>query len=445
MQTSSVNIPNPRDKKGSEKLRVFPAQYRLTFALVTILFFLWGMSNNLTDILVQQFRKSFELSPLQAQLVQTAVFLGYFFMAIPAAVFMRRLGYKAGILAGLCLFGSGMLMFWPAAIVGQYSLFLVALFMVGCGSATLETAANPFIAQFGPAETSERRLNFSQAFNPLGTITGVLIGTYFIFSGIELKKENIAAMKTAGTYSAYLHSEIFRVVPTYVVLGGLVLLWAAWIGITKFPQVGSFHSSTEDQGSFRQLLRHRNLWLAVIAQFCYCGAQVSTWSAFIPYVKQYTTSTERTAGLYLTGSLVAMAIGRFSSTALMNWISPTRMIGAYALMNIALLSVGIFHPGPIGVWAILSTSFFMSIMFPTIFALGVKGLGVNTKIGGSVIVMSVVGAAIIPPVLGWIANRTGSYAMGYTVTLAAYIVVALYGFLGGHGESAVDPATADAV
>jgi FHS family L-fucose permease-like MFS transporter len=440
MQTSSVSIPNPRDKNSSEELRVFPAQHRLTFALVTILFFLWGMSNNLTDILVQQFRKSFELSSLQAQLVQTAVFLGYFFMAIPAAVFMRRLGYKAGILAGLCLFGGGMLMFWPAAIVGQYSLFLIALFMVGCGSATLETAANPFIAQFGPSETSEQRLNFSQAFNPLGTITGVLIGTYFIFSGIELKKENITAMKATGTYSAYLHSEIFRVVPTYVILGCIVLIWAVWIGITKFPQVGSIHSSTEDQGSFSQLLRHRNLWLAVIAQFCYCGAQVSTWSAFIPYVKQYTTSTEQTAGLYLTGSLVAMAIGRFSSTSLMNWIAPARMIGVYALINIALLSVGILHPGAIGVWAILATSFFMSIMFPTIFALGVKGLGVNTKIGGSVIVMSVVGAAIMPPLLGWIANRTGSYAMGYTVTLAAYVVVALYGFLGAHGEFAESPA-----
>ncbi|MGA2276615.1 MAG: L-fucose:H+ symporter permease [Terracidiphilus sp.] len=446
MQTSPAGVPNPREKKGSEELRVFPTQHRLIFALVTILFFLWGMSNNLTDILVQQFRKSFELSPLQAQLVQTAVFLGYFFMAIPAAVFMRRLGYKAGILAGLCLFGGGMLMFWPAAIVGQYSLFLVALFMVGCGSATLETAANPFIAQFGPSETSEQRLNFSQAFNPLGTITGVLIGTYFILSGIELSMSKVAKMKSSGRYAAYLHSEIFRVVPTYVILGCIVLAWAVWIGVTKFPQVGSIRSSNEDQGSFRQLLCHRNLWLAVIAQFCYCGAQVSTWSAFIPYVKQYTSFTERTAGLYLTGSLAAMALGRFSSTSLMNWIPPTRMIGAFALMNIALLSVGILHPGPVGVWTILSTSFFMSIMFPTIFALGVKGLGVNTKIGGSVIVMSVVGAAIIPPALGWIANRTGSYAMGYTVTLAAYIVVALYGFLGGaRGESGANPPPTGAV
>jgi FHS family L-fucose permease-like MFS transporter len=437
MQDSQAEMPNPRDAKGSEKALVFPRQYRLTFALVTVLFFLWGMSNNLTDVLVQQFRKSFELSPFQAQLVQTSVFLGYFFMAIPAALFMRKLGYKTGILAGLCLFGAGMLMFWPAAIVGQYGLFLLALFLVGCGSATLETAANPFIAQFGSSATSEQRLNFSQAFNPPGTITGVLIGTYFIFSGIELSKNRALAMKATGTYAAYLHTELLRVVPTYVVFGCVVLLWAVWIAFTKFPLIASEQMDSENQGSFMQLLHHRNLWLAVIAQFCYCGAQVSTWSAFIPYVKQYTFSTERTAGLFLTGSLVAMAAGRFLSTGLMNWFSPTKMIGVYALINIALLSVGILHPGMVGVWAILSTSFFMSIMFPTIFALGVKGLGPNTKVGGSVIVMSVIGAGIVPPVLGLIAKQTGSYALGYTVTLSAYVVVALYGFLGSHVDSTV--------
>ena len=165
----------------------------LPFVLVVVLFFIWGMSNNLTDILVQQFRKGFNLSQLQAQMVQSAVFTGYFCMALPAALLMRRWGYKAGILAGLCIFGAGTLLFWPAAVIGQYTPFLIALFVVGCGSATLETAANPFIAQFGAAETSERRLNFAQAFNPPGTITGVLVGTYFIFSGVELPANKVRA------------------------------------------------------------------------------------------------------------------------------------------------------------------------------------------------------------------------------------------------------------
>ena len=437
MQNTPVAIVNPHAEKPSQAESVFPSEHRLTFFLVTFLFFLWGMSNNLTDILVQQFKKSFELSAFQAQLVQTSVFLGYFCMAIPAAVFMRRMGYKAGILAGLCLFGGGMLMFWPAAVVGKYSLFLLALFMVGCGSATLETAANPFITQFGANATSERRLNFSQAFNPPGTITGVLIGTFFIFSGIELSKVRVAEMKAARTYSSYLRSEILRVVPTYVVLGSVVLLWATWIALTRFPKIASEHQQGGDHGSFSQLLRYRHLRFAVLAQFCYCGAQVSTWSAFIPYIKQYTVSTERTAAFFLTGSLVAFSLGRILSTWMMQWFSPAMMTSAYALINIGLLSVGILHPGIAGVWAILFTSFFMSIMFPTIFALGVKGLGPNTKIGGSVLVMSVIGAGLVPPLLGFIAKRSGSYALGYTVALTAYIVVAFYGLAVSHGKRGV--------
>ncbi len=388
------------------------------------------MSNNLTDILVQQFRKSFELSPVQAQLVQTAVFFGYFCMAIPAAFCMRRWGYKFGILAGLCLFGTGTLMFWPAAVIGRYALMLVALFVVGCGSATLETAANPFIAESGSPLTSERRLNFSQAFNPPGTITGVLIGTFFIFSGVELSATKVALMKAQGTYAGYLHSEMMRVVPTYVTLGCIVLLLAIVIGFTKFPDAPPEQSTTHTDSLGRQivlLLRVSKLRAAILAQACYCGAQVSTWSAFIPYVRQYTHSNDRSAGLLLTGNLIALALGRVISTGLMRWINPAHMMGAYASINILLLMVAILHPGNLGAGAILLTSFFMSIMFPTIFAMGIKGLGPDTKLGGSLIVMSVVGAAIIPPVLGLVAKHTGSYALGYMVVAVCYLVVAIYG------------------
>ena len=287
----------------------------LPFVLVVVLFFIWGMSNNLTDILVQQFRKGFSLSQLQAQMVQSAVFTGYFCMALPAALLMRRWGYKAGILAGLCIFGMGTLLFWPAAVVGHYAPFLLALFVVGCGSATLETAANPFIAQFGASETSERRLNFAQAFNPPGTITGVLVGTYFIFSGVELPASKVAQMKATGTYAAYLHTEIMRVVPTYVVLGCVVLLWALLIGITRFPAMATEANSGE-RGSFRELRQYPHLWFAVIAQFFYVGAQVTTWSAFIPYVKQYTTFSERGAGWFLTGNQFLSRRGALFRTGL---------------------------------------------------------------------------------------------------------------------------------
>lgn len=414
---------------------VFPTGHILPFVLVVVLFFIWGMSNNLTDILVQQFRKGFNLSQLQAQMVQSAVFLGYFCMAMPAALLMRKWGYKAGILAGLCVFGTGTLLFWPAAVIGRYAPFLIALFVVGCGSATLETAANPFIAQFGPAETSERRLNFAQAFNPPGTITGVLIGTYFIFSGVELPALKVAQMKAAGTYAGYLHTEIMRVVPTYVGLGCLVLFWALLVGITKFPAIASEAATDAEHGSFRELRRYPHLWFAVLAQFFYVGAQVTTWSGFIPYVKQYTTVTERGAGWFLTGNLILIAVGRFTSTYLMRWFRPAKMMAVYAIVNIVLIGLGVLHPGFAGAIAIMVTSFFMSIMFPTIFALGVKGLGPNTKLGGALIVMSIVGGAVVPLMLGAIARSSGSMAHAYIVVAISYLAVVIYGFAQGRDVS----------
>jgi FHS family L-fucose permease-like MFS transporter len=400
------------------------------FSLVTVLFFLWGMSNNLTDILVQQFKKSFELSPVSAQLVQTANFLGYFFMAMPAALLMRRWGYKAGMVTGLLLFGGGMVLFWPAAVSGQYLPFLVALFTVGSGASFLETAANPFIAQFGDPATSEQRLNFSQSFNPPGTIVGVLIGARFIFSGVEKKAPEIEQMRAAGTYQAYLHTEIMRVVPTYLAFGGVVLLCAFVLSRMTFPSMHSEHEGEAgDHGSFRQLFDYPHLWFAVLANFCNVGAQISSWSSLIPYMKQFTSVSERHAAYYLTGVLVALAVGRFVSTPLMKYVSPSRMLGIYGVVNVVLMAVTMTQPGIVGAWAVVASGFFLSIMFPTIFALGLKGLGPNTKLAGSLLVMAIVGGAVFPPVLGLIARTTGSWAQGYIVPLLGFIVVALYGFL----------------
>lgn len=418
---------------------MFPVGYMLPFLLTTLIFFFWGMSNNLTDILVQQFRKSFSLSLLQAQLVQTSVFLAYGTMAIPAALLMKRFGYKAGLLVGLIVFGTGTLLFLPAAVVGLYTPFLCALFVVGSGSSILETAANPLVAQFGAPDTSEQRLNFAQAFNPPGTITGVLIGTWFIFSGVEKSPVQVAAMKAQGTYAAYLHDEILRVVPTYVGLGLAVLILAFVIWRTHFPASLDtittkenllLQATGEGPGSFRRLLRNPHLMFAVVAQFFYVGAQVSTWSTLIPYMRAYTTASERTAGYFLTATLAMLAIGRIVSTPLIRYISASVMMGSYALINIVLLAVGITRPGMIGAYAILTTSFFMSMMYPTIFALGVKGLGSDTKLGGSLIVMAIVGGAIFPPAMGWIAHLTGSIATGYLLPAAGYMVVATYAFLG---------------
>lgn len=271
--SSGTGTAKTSEKTSGTNVPVYPVGQLLPFALVTILFFIWGMSNNLTDILVQQFRKSFELSQLQAQLVQTANFFGYFLIAIPAAKFMNRFGYKGGILLGLSLFALGTLLFWPAAVIGRYPPFLVALFITGAGAATLETAGNPLIAEFGPAETSERRLNFSQSFNPPGTITGVLIGTYFIFSGVEHTDSKIAEMKAAGTYAAYIHNEIMRVVPTYVGIGLTVLLCAIVIARTRLPEFATRRNLGATQSHFSDLFRFRHLWIAVVAQFFCVGTQ----------------------------------------------------------------------------------------------------------------------------------------------------------------------------
>ena len=423
-----VTTGKATDSMG-KKHPVFPVGHMLPFVLVTVLFFLWGMSNNLTDILVQQFKKSLELSQFSAQLVQTANFFGYFCMAIPAGLLMRRWGYKAGMVTGLMLFGAGMLLFWPAAVQGQYAMFLVALFTVGCGASILETAANPFIAQFGDPVTSEQRLNFAQAFNPPGTVTGVLIGTYFIFSGVEPNASEIDQMKLAGTYQNYLHGEIMRVVPTYLAFGAVVLLFAFILSRTKFPVIQVEHEGAgEDHGNFAELLRNPVIWIAVAANFCNVGAQISSWSSLIPYMKQYTPASERTAAHFLTAVLISMLIGRFVSTPLMRFVRPSLMLGFYGVFNAVLMLVTVIRPGMVGAWAVVASGFFISIMFPTIFALGLKGLGRNTKLGGSLLVMAIVGGAVFPPISGLIARQTGSLALGYVVPLIGFVGVAVYGF-----------------
>ena len=428
MQVAKPLPAASEEKPGGASL--FPSGHLLPFVLVTFLFFLWGIPNNLTDVLIRQFMKSFAISRFQAALVQFAQFMGYFIMAMPAALFMRRFGYKSGFVVGLLLFGLGAFLFWPAAIVAKYGFFLVALLIIGSGLSFLETASNPFIAQLGDPTSSERRLNFSQAFNPFGAITGVLIGTVFIFSGIELSPQQIDSMKAQHLYDAYLRSETLRVVKPYLALGVLAVLWALLILRTKFPPIQSEHEEGGDHGHFRELFRFPHFWMAVVAQFLYVGAQIGTWSYFIQYVQEYTHQPEKTAGYLLTGTLVAFGVGRFTSAYLMRFIAPYKLLGTFAVANVALVAFGVLHPGWTGLWAILLTSFFMSLMFPTIFALGLKGLGPNTKIGGSFLVMAIVGGALIPPLMGKIADASHSMAPAYVVPLVAYLAIAGYAFAG---------------
>ena len=209
---------------------------------------------------------------------------------------------------------------------------------------SLETASNPFIAQLGDPDTSERRLNFSQAFNPLGSITGALVGTVFIFSGIELSPSQIAAQKTQGLYDAYLRTETLRVIKPYLVIGAVAIFWALLILRTKFPTIQSEHESGGDHGRFRELLRYPHFLWAVVAQFLYVGAQVGTWSYFIQYVQESTHQPEKIAGYFLTGTLAAFGVGRFASAYLMRTIAPHKLMGAYSMANVVLVSLGVLFP-----------------------------------------------------------------------------------------------------
>jgi FHS family L-fucose permease-like MFS transporter len=404
----------------------------IPFILVTSLFFLWGIPNNLNDILIRQFMKSFLITRLQAGLVQSAFYMGYFLLALPSALYMRKLGYKAGFVTGLTLFGFGTLLFWPAALAGRYSYFLFALFVMAGGLAFLETASNTFITLSGPQRTSERRLNFSQAFNPLGSITGAFLGTTFILSGIELRPETILELKQAHRYQDYLRFETLRVVRPYMWLGCIAFLLALIIWKTAFPQMRDespvpVEGVTSGTGVIR-LLANRHLLFSITAQFFYVGAQVGTWSYFIQYVQDYTGQSERIAGYFLTGTLAMFGIGRFISAAVMKYVGPAQLMGSYCLINILLLLVAVVHPGSAGVWAIFITSFFMSLMYPTIFAFGLQGLGTDSKVGGSLLVMAIVGGAVLTPLMGIVSDTERSVAMGYAVPLFGYCVIACYSF-----------------
>jgi len=415
----------------SKSSKLITPGYTLTFILVTSLFFLWALPNNLNDILIPQFMKSFELSRFEAGLVQSAFYLGYFVFALPAALIMDRFGYKAGLLSGLLIFAAGCFLFWPAALAGKFGFFLGALFIIAAGLAFLETGSNSFISILGDPEKSEQRLNLAQSFNPLGSMTGVLVGTVFIFSGTELSTTGIEEMKALGTYKLYLHDEIMRVGPPYLIIGTIILICAFLIWRAKFPEGDKRAAgSTENHGKFSELIKYPHFIKGVIAQFFYVGAQVGTWSFLIQYTKDYMNKSEKEAGIYLTISLLAFGVGRFASTAMMKKFEPKKLMGIYSFINIGMVALAVITPGFIGGWALILSSFFMSLMFPTIFALGIKGLGPNTKIGASGIIMAIIGGAIWTPLMGYISDQTHSMALAMIVPLISYIYVCYFAFIG---------------
>jgi len=395
------------------------------FILVTSLFFFWGFVHNLDPILIPHLRKSFRLNDLQSSLIDSSVFIAYFAMALPAGYVMRKYGYKSGIVGGLLLFALGCFLFLPAADTHQYTYFLGALFIIASGLTFLETAANPYATIIGPPETATRRLNFAQSFNGLAAMVAPIIGGQFILSGTEMSDEAYAKLSPEALNN-YLTTEAQSVKMPYLILGILVLLVAVLFMVSKLPDVKEGDDNAAGNNPLKAF-RHRHLTWAVVAQFFYVGAQVCVGSFFIKMARTGAGMDEKTAAQYLGwGYGAAFMLGRFVGTFLMGRFASEKLLSAYALINIVLSAVAIFGSGIVVVYALIAIAFFMSIMFPTIFSLGIKDVGADTKMASSLIVMSIVGGALLPPVLGVISDATGSIQNGYIVPLLCFIVVFLF-------------------
>jgi FHS family L-fucose permease-like MFS transporter len=403
--------------------------YRLPFILVSSLFFLWGIANNLNGILIPHLRKALQLTNMQSTFVDTAVYLAYFSAAIPAGMILKKFGYKKGIITGLIVFSIGAFMFIPAANMRAYNIFLLGLFIIGCGLTILETAANPYASKLGDPETSTARLTLAQSFNGLAVFIAPVIGTMFILSGKEFTADEFAAM-TEIDRLVYLSSEAASVKMPYLSLGIFLLAIAVLFLVNNFPELKE-DEGTEEDGTLANALKHKHLVWAVIAQFFYVGAQVCVTSFFIRAAIAGGGVDEKTAGYYLSMYGILFMAGRFAGSVFMRWISPNKLLSLYAVMCILLSIVAIKTDGQYVVIALGGLGFFMSIMFPTIFSLGIAGLKSNTKPASSLLVMSIIGGAIFPVIMGNIIDRFGDdIQIGYVVPLICYAFVLYFGIRG---------------
>ncbi|MFM9838233.1 MAG: sugar MFS transporter [Cyclobacteriaceae bacterium] len=381
--------------------------YLLPLILVTSLFFLWGLAYGLLDVLNKHFQETLNITKQRSTLLQAAYFGAYFLMAIPAGMFMNKVGYKKGIIAGLLLYAIGAFLFYPAAYLSSFNVFLLSLFILASGLTFLETAANPYITVLGKSETSAFRLNLSQSFNGVGSFIGPIIGAQLFFGA---STGNLDSVKSV-----------------YLFIGGIVLGIAFLFLRTSLPEIKEEKSEEANPVAGKSLFQHNHFVWAIVAQFFYVAAQVGMAALFINYCTEKELGiTNENASYLLSASLLLFTIGRFAGTALMKFVQPNQLLSIYSVANILLCAAVIYLPGIISVYSLMAAFFFASIMFPTIFALGVKDLGPHTKRGASFIIMSIVGGAIVPYVMGSFAS-TG---LAYSVPLICFVVVFLFGVKG---------------
>lgn len=384
--------------------------FLLPFILITSLFLLWGFAHGLLDVLNKHFQGVFTMTKAESGLVQFSTYIAYFLMALPAGAFMRRYGYRMGIIMGLTLFALGAFGFIPAAFLHSSTPFLVALFVIACGLCILETAANPYVTVLGPSEGAARRLNLSQSFNGLGWILGPFVGGWLIFGADE--------------------GDAMALAKPYILVGGIVVLVALLFVFTRLPEVKMGQEEPAEADAPTAEVAEAPLWRqgqfvrSVIAQGCYCAAQTGIFSFFINYVTEADPSISNlmASRILAFGGMALFMVGRLTGSLTMGWLAPRRLLSAYALLNVVCMALVIASLGTVSLFALYLSFFFMSIMFPTIFALGLERVGANqTKRASSFIVMGVAGGAFSPMLMGLIGETT--MALGFVVPLVAFLYI----------------------
>ena len=399
----------------------------LPFILITSLFLMWGLANNMTDTLLAAFKKIMSMSDFQTSWIQIAFYGSYFCLALPAAILIKKFTYKTGILLGLGMFIAGSLLFYPASVTAQYGHFLVALFILAGGLSILETTANPYIIALGPEETATRRLNLAQSFNPIGSIIGVALSKMFILSNLNTAGASARSAMSSGRLNKIQSEELAAVMGPYVGVAILLLFLWITIALVKLPKASDTTQSIDLRSTLQRLVRNKNYVLGIIAQFFYVGAQIGVWSFTIRYVMQELNVNEEQASNYYLAALILFTLSRFVSTYLMKFISPAKLLVVASSLAAICSLIVIFSHGAFSVYALIAISGSMSLMFPTIFGLASRGLGSDTKLGGSGLIMAILGGAVLTAIQGHVSDMTGSISMAYVVPFLCFVIVIIFG------------------
>ena len=420
----------------STKSTVVEKKYLLPFIVITSLFALWGFANDITNPMVAAFKTVMEISNAHASLIQFAFYGGYATMAIPAALFVQRYSYKKAILLGLALYAIGALLFWPAAQYEKFGFFLISIYILTFGLAFLETTANPFILSLGSKETSTRRLNLAQAFNPMGSLLGMFVASQLVLVSLESDKRNAAGELIFPTLdetakAAIRVNDLMIIRNPYVVLGLVVIAMLVLIALIKMPALGQVNKIHPWQ-SFKRLIANKIYREGVIAQVFYVGAQIMCWTFIIQYAENLGIN-KATAQMY---NIVAMAFfltSRFICTCLMKYINARRLLMYFAIGGILTTSGTILIGGMLGLYCLIATSAFMSLMFPTIYGIALEGIGEDATLGAAGLVMAIVGGALMPPLQGSIIDlgTIGCMAavnVSFILPLICFVVIAIFGY-----------------